>query len=596
MYNHRPEDTVGAYRSPCEEQATARWYEEQDNLINRLENWRLAHADQLDKQLVRQENTLRIVVSEQLGPLLYKVQALIDSIGRSQQHEIPRNHSCESLATACAQPQVDDSACEQVLIDSTGRDSRSSSAATLLAQPSVSDNGDEDVSHKPGLSRQHSSVSLCFHSEHVCSEVNAEMQKIKKTLSQRVSASMQKSAVLCKINGSNGCLVSIAESPCVTGFITVAVILNSLFIGAQVHENFKRLSKPTAEEPPLFKYVNQAFACIFVTELSLRLIAHKLRFFTGEDWRWNVFDAMLGCTSAIDVLLERGVNLSASRIFRVFRMARVLRIIRVVESFHELREMLCSILGSLKSLCWAITLLGIIMYLFAVVFMQGAIACVEHNGARPEEFAAYFGSVPSTMYSLLLAITGGRDWGDMAVPFDRYSKWFRLYFTIYILLVVVGVLNILTGIFVSRAAQVSARDKDLILQAETNNTRHVVRDLHRMFQEMGAENSGTIHIDQLKEYIQHQDVQAYLSVLNLDYVDCHRIISLLHQKRDGMVSMQEFIACCLRYKGHARNVEVAVILRQQKKQSDRLCDLAEKSEDFMRAISEKIQRVLDRNT
>jgi len=290
------------------------------------------------------------------------------------------------------------------------------------------------------------------------------------------------------------------------------------------------------------------------------------------------------------------VNFSASRVLRVFRMARVLRIVRVVESFQELREMLCSILGSLKSVCWAITLLAIIMYLFAVLFMQGAIACVEQDGAQPDEFVAYFGSVDSTMYSLLLAISGGRDWGDIVQPFDRYSRWFRLHFSLYIVLVVIGVLNILTGVFVARAAEASALDKDLVLHAEIANTRIVVRDLHKMFQEMDVENSGTIHIDQLEACTSCTNVQAYLSVLNLDPVDCRRIMSLLHQDTRGMVSMKEFIACCLRYKGHARNVEVAVILREQSKQSARLRDLAKKSEEFMHTISEKVELLLDRTT
>jgi len=578
-----PTDTVGAYCSPCVEQIEPRWCEETDNLINRLENWGLAHSAQLEKRLAQQEDTLRsainMTVSEQMGPLIVQIQVLIDLIGRRHKFQRHCDRTSMSSADSHAQPQVNESESTDMWCSEPIQEEEPVSLERHISQTSE---------------RHH------FHSERVCSVVSATLREIGRPLRQRVSMAIQKSATLYTRNGGRSCLDSIVENPCFTGIIGVVVILNSLFIGAQAHEHFKRLSATTTgtttEQSLLFKRINQVFACIFVAELSFRLLAHRLRFFTGDNWKWNIFDAILVCTSALDELLQTGVNFSASRVLRVFRMARVLRIVRVVESFRELREMMCSILGSLKSVCWAITLLAIIMYLFAVLFMQGAIACVEQDGAQPDEFVAYFGSVDSTMYSLLLAISGGRDWGDMVQPFDSYSRWFRLYFSIYIVLVVIGVLNILTGVFVSRAAEASALDQDLVLQAELTNTRTVARTIHKMFQEMDVEISGTIHIDQLKEYTSRPNVQAYLSVLHLDSADCQRLISLLKYDTHGFVSMEEFIACCLRYRGNLRSIEVAVILREQSKQSARLHDLAKKSDEFMHNISEKVDCLLDRAT
>jgi len=169
-----------------------------------------------------------------------------------------------------------------------------------------------------------------------------------------------------------------------------------------------------------------------------------------------------------------------------------------------------------------------------------------------------------------------------------------LYFSFYILLVVIGVLNILTGVFVSRAAEASALDKDLVAHAEIANTRNMVRDLHKMLQEIDVEHSGIVHVDQLRDYIANEDVQAYMSVLHLDSVDCHRMISLMHQEANGNVSMQEFIALCLRYSGNARSVEIAVVLREQSKQNARLHHLAEKAEEFMQELSAKAEHLLGR--
>merc|ERR1719410_1618672 len=75
-------------------------------------------------------------------------------------------------------------------------------------------------------------------------------------------------------------------------------------------------------------------------------------------------------------------GISSMRVLKGLRMFRVLRVIRVLRFFRDLRMMVCSIMQSLGSLCWAMLLLLAIMYLFTALFMQGIML---HLREFPEE-------------------------------------------------------------------------------------------------------------------------------------------------------------------------------------------------------------------
>ena len=58
----------------------------------------------------------------------------------------------------------------------------------------------------------------------------------------------------------------------------------------------------------------------------------------------------------------------------------------------------------------------------------------------------YYGSVPNTMYSLLMAVTGGADWENVVAPLSEISYGYQLLFALYVLFIVVGMLNVMTSV------------------------------------------------------------------------------------------------------------------------------------------------------
>merc|ERR1712217_830123 len=86
------------------------------------------------------------------------------------------------------------------------------------------------------------------------------------------------------------------------------------------------------------------------------------------------FDTFLVSFSLLDefMALFQAATLNASlvRLLRVFRLVRVLRLIRVVRMLHELRILVAGITSSLSSLAWAVLLMILSMYVYAILLLQ----------------------------------------------------------------------------------------------------------------------------------------------------------------------------------------------------------------------------------
>merc|ERR1719235_1962810 len=83
-------------------------------------------------------------------------------------------------------------------------------------------------------------------------------------------------------------------------------------------------------------------------------------------------------------LEQEGANLVYMRLLRLFKTVRIFRILRVVQFFKELRIIVFSILASVRSLFWALFMLGLIEYIFALIFMSGVVSYLDRPGADPQ--------------------------------------------------------------------------------------------------------------------------------------------------------------------------------------------------------------------
>jgi len=365
-----------------------------------------------------------------------------------------------------------------------------------------------------------------------------------------------------------------------------AIVANAIFIGILTDISARHSAMvPPVGDPEWFVTVNQIFAAIYVAEVVLRVVAKRWDFVLGPDWKWNVFDFGLAAYSLTEELLS-GFSLTYARLLRGFRMVRVLRVIRVMRLFRELRLMVCSIIQSLVSLSWALLLLLLIMYLFTILFMHAATQYL-HEGGLPEVrelLIEWYGSVGKTMYSLLLAISGGIDWSDIVVPLHEISLWYQVLFCFYVLFVIIGVLNVLTSAFVQRACELSRLDRDLVIQSEMVSNESFLADMKGIFEEVDTEGTGCIDWPQFHAFIHNEQVQAYFATQQLDTSDARELFNLLDQDGDGEVCIEEFILGCKKLRGQAKSSDVATLMRENKKASTKTLRAMRKLEAQLCAI------------
>ncbi|CAK0837591.1 unnamed protein product [Prorocentrum cordatum] len=273
----------------------------------------------------------------------------------------------------------------------------------------------------------------------------------------------------------------ILESGRFETFMGIVIALNAALIGFEVDWQARR---ETQEMPQMFgstalyRFMDLTFFVIFLAELMLKLYVHRVQFLTRREVSvlWNWFDFLIVLMQVLEEaftlltgFFRSDVDLSSVRLLRVVRVLKVLRIIRFIDMFAELRRIVTSIMGSLKSLGWTIAwclsnahripllllltmaLLFLLMYIVGIFFVQQitthmADLTEEALNERELRMRNYFGSLPDAWMSLWKAISGGIDWDVLAEPLEKeLGLLLGWAFAAYIAFSLLAVMNVVTG-------------------------------------------------------------------------------------------------------------------------------------------------------
>uniref|UniRef100_A0A7S0B6Y0 EF-hand domain-containing protein n=1 Tax=Pyrodinium bahamense TaxID=73915 RepID=A0A7S0B6Y0_9DINO len=359
------------------------------------------------------------------------------------------------------------------------------------------------------------------------------------------------------------------------------ILLNAIFIGWQTEymsETAQSLAaqglSPAVVEPVHFLAIQALFCTLFGVDLVLRWCADgALQFFQTSDRYWNMFDIFVVLFSFVDfffALVEKAEagatvlsNISVLRVMRVIRIVRVAKIIRVMRFFRELRMMVYSILGSLKSLLWSLMVLTAMFFIFGISLTMGTIEHLDTPEMWRDEkntiLLQRFGSLRSSILSLYMAMSGGRNWGDLYDILQDLPMTYRALFLVFITFAIFAVVNIVTGIFVENALQSQQTDRDIIVQEELESKREYFRQMKEVFDELDDDNTGCISEKEFEAKLNDERVIAYFNALKLDVNDAHTLFMLLDYDQSGEISIEEFVAGCHKLKGESRSLDIAII-------------------------------------
>mmetsp|Transcript_59715 Transcript_59715/g.118328 ORF Transcript_59715/g.118328 Transcript_59715/m.118328 type:complete len:617 (+) Transcript_59715:163-2013(+) len=317
------------------------------------------------------------------------------------------------------------------------------------------------------------------------------------------------------------------------------------------------------------------FTLFFAIEWLLRVIVYQKWFFKVEDKKWHIFDTILVLLSLVEIIIQMAAGAMKQtmllRIFRVCRLVRLLKIARYLSFFRELRLMIFGLIASLRSLLWSFVMLGLVVYIFSIIFVQAAISFLQKDdfAGKPaevrENFIEWFGSTQLGMRSLIVAISGGTDWYQFVQMMESVDWLYAFLFILYIMLVFHGVLHVIASIFVDSAMNTSKQEKDDLILQEMSNKDSYMTLIQTVLKEADKDGSGTISWDEFQRYLNDSRMTTFFKAIELDVTEARGLYKLLDVDESDEVPIDEFVTGCFRLKGNAKSLDLASLMHENKK-------------------------------
>merc|ERR1712032_328700 len=140
-----------------------------------------------------------------------------------------------------------------------------------------------------------------------------------------------------------------------------------------------------------------------------------------------------------------------------------------------------------------------------------------------------FGKLSDAMLSLWMSVSGGMNWYYIHRPLAEVSPALSILFITYLSITSLGVLNIITSVFVESAMMNTLHYRDLLMQEKSRARELCAKHLRHIFQAIDVGGSGMINELELKSFLNDAtlELQEYLAALELDAEDARALFLLL---------------------------------------------------------------------
>lgn len=346
------------------------------------------------------------------------------------------------------------------------------------------------------------------------------------------------------------------------------ICVNTIFVAYQSDWLMKNIDSPPQATHEAFEL---AFFAWYAVELILRLINHRLYFFVNADVRWNLLDFVLVLFSLLDLVSSLLVgrddesgssNISYMRMLRLLKLAKILRTLRIMKVFRELGQMLESMRSCAISLFWSFVMILFVIFLFALIFLQGLSGYLREHDDVPEleqaEIHRCFGSFAAAMVSLFRAGTGGEDWGLYHELVKLAGPIYGVLFLVFIFFFVFALLSILSGVFVEKAVAAAQPDREEIILEQRRKTMVLAHEFRHLCKLLDADHTGTISRAEFMESMKNEFVASFMAAHGIDIRDVNIFFDMVHMQEtdDDEVPIDRFVEGCMTLKGMATTFDV----------------------------------------
>lgn len=368
---------------------------------------------------------------------------------------------------------------------------------------------------------------------------------------------------------------SLVSAPLFHALGAIMIIFNSVLVGLDIE-----WATSHTEANAMLDLASTACTIYFTAELALRMHALRCDFFMDPECRtWNVFDLILVLLGLVEetagrLLLQGGAMGS----IKTLRILRILRIFRVFRIFRQLGCLALMIIESVKSLFWAMVMLALISYVFAVVLTSQTSAWLamqtgtfgidvhenlpSHADPAVTSVRSLYGSLGRTTYTLSQTVLGGVSWHEVCDPLFNVSWLSVSSLLVYIAFNLLAVLNVITAVFVDQAFRSTEKERCDVIQKEMDKQEEEFHQIRDFFLAIDEDGSGEISPAELQDFLSDPTTCAYFRALGFHIHDPSRFVDIFDVDNSGTISFEEFLEGCMKYKGVAQAVEVHGIARR----------------------------------
>jgi voltage-gated sodium channel len=223
------------------------------------------------------------------------------------------------------------------------------------------------------------------------------------------------------------------ESSSFQNAILAVILLNGALVGLETWQPL------VARHAELFRTLNALVQVVFVTEMAMRIVAHGRRIGPFLRDGWNLFDLLVVALSLLP-----GVGAFAT----VGRIARVLRVARLVSVSPKLRLIVGTMTRSIPSLGHVSLLLGLLLYLYAVI---GVNLFAAHD-------AQHWGSLGRALMTLFQMLTL-EGWVEIQNVSLAAHPWAWIYYGSFVIVAVFVVVNLFIAVVLNNLDELREEDR-----------------------------------------------------------------------------------------------------------------------------------------
>lgn len=193
-----------------------------------------------------------------------------------------------------------------------------------------------------------------------------------------------------------------------------------------------------------------------------------------------------------------------------------------------------------------------------------------------------------TLLTLFMCVTSGLSWWEVEVVLLDIHPVYGLLFVVYIATMVLSLLNIVTGICVNNALEMAQLDHDLMLKFELERKAAYIESLEGLFHDLDKNESGTLSFEEFVSHLEQPEVTALFSVLGIEVSDAIPFFEALDVDGSHEIEIDEFVMGCLNLRGNVRTVDVATLLRENKRLMRRIGKTAKKTDMQLQDILDRL--------